>query len=111
MDTIDTLVDDNYHDHSKDKPNKFIVFVILLLSLVGIIYSFSFKPEGKEIINGKVLEVLSERNITQDFGKRSEIVKEQNLLVEIGEGSEKKEINILNDYKPVENFPTGVTLW
>ncbi len=98
---MDTSTHNDYHDHSSEKPNKYIVIIILALSLAGIIYSFSLKPIGKDVISGKVLKVLSEKDTTQDFGKRNEIVKEQELLVEIMSGTEKKEINILNDYKPM----------
>ena len=93
-------MNDNYHDHSKDKPNKYIVLAILALSVAGLIYSFS-KPVGEDVVSGKVLKVLSEKDTAQNFGKRTEIVKEQELLVEIVSGTDKKEINILNDYKPV----------
>lgn len=90
----------NYHDHSGGKPNKWIVVIILLLSLAGIIYSLS-KSVGKDVISGRVLKVLSEKEITQEIGDKNEVLKEQDLLVEIGTGSRKKEINILNDYEPV----------
>src|SRR3989344_1385085 len=72
---MDTLADNNYHDHSGDKPNKWIVVIILIISLAGIIYSLS-KPVGKDVVSGRVLKVLSEKEIT-------------------------KEINVLNDYEPV----------
>ena len=97
---MNTLADNNYHDHSKDKPNKWIVIIILIISIVGILYSLS-KPVGENVISGRVLKVLSEREITEKIGDKNEILKEQDLLVEITIGSERKEINILNDYEPV----------
>src|SRR3989338_540381 len=97
---MDTLADNNYHDHSGDKPNKWVVVVILIISLAWIIYSLS-KPVGKDVISGRVLKVLSEKEITQEIGDKNEVLKEQDLLVEITVGSERKEINILNDYEPV----------
>src|SRR3989338_2514357 len=51
---MDTLADNNYHDHSRDKPNKWIVVIILIISLAGIIYSLS-KPVGKDVVSGRVL--------------------------------------------------------
>ena len=97
---MDTLADNNYHDLYGEKPNKRIVVIILIISLAGIIYSLS-KPVGKDVVSGRVLKVLSEKEITQEIGEKSEILKEQDLLVEITEGSERKEINVLNDYEPV----------
>ena len=94
----------HFHHHNSEndsgKPNKYIVLAILALSVAGLIYSFS-KPVGEDVVSGKVLKVLSEKDTAQNFGKRTEIVKEQELLVEIVSGTDKKEINILNDYKPV----------
>lgn len=95
-------VDNNYHDHSKNKPNKWIVVIILMISLVGIIYSLSKPVAEDDVFAGKVLKVLSERETTQEMGDKREILKEQNLLVEIKIGSERKEINVLNDYEPVK---------
>ncbi len=97
---MNTLADNNYHDHSKDKPNKWIVIVVLLLSLTGIIYSLS-KSVGKDVISGKVLKVLSERETTKRIGDKNEVLEEQDLLVEIMTGSERREISVLNDYEPV----------
>jgi len=98
---MDTPIHNDYHDHSSEKPNKYLVAIILILSLAGIIYSFS-KPVGKDIIGGKVLEVLAERETILDVGNLNKIVKEQDLLVEITVENQKKEINILNDYEPME---------
>ncbi len=98
---MDTLTDDNYHENSKDKPNKWIVVVILVLSLAGVSYSFT-RPSVKDAMNGTVKEILSERETTLDIGDKTKFVKEQDLLVEIVVENEKKEINVLNDYKPVE---------
>jgi len=97
---MDIPENNNYHDHSGGKPNKWVVVIILVLSLSGIIYSLS-KPVGKDVISGRVLKVLSKKEITQEIGDKNEVLKEQDLLVEITVGSERKEINILNDYEPV----------
>jgi uncharacterized membrane protein len=90
----------DYHEHREEKPNIYVVIVIAILSLAGIIFAFS-KPLGEDIIVGRVTQVLTERETTLNIGNMDKIVKEQDLLVEITEGKEKKEINILNDYKPV----------
>lgn len=90
----------NYHDHPADKPNRWIVIAILLLSLVGILYSLS-KPMMEDVVTGRVLKVLSEREVTEKIGNQSEIIKEQDLLVEITTELGGKEINVLNDYEPV----------
>ena len=90
---------DNYN-HTSGKPNKYIVFVILAVSLAGLIYSFS-KPVGKDVIGGIVKDVLSERETTLDIGNKNKIVKEQELLVEITVEKEKKDIKVLNDFIPV----------
>jgi uncharacterized membrane protein len=94
---------ENLHEHSIEKPNKYIVIILLLLSFVGIIFSFKGQPSVKEVINGKVLSILAERETILNIGNKDKIVKEQTILVEItlGDGS-KKEIKVLNDYKQVE---------
>jgi uncharacterized membrane protein len=91
----------NYHDHGGGKPNKYVVAFVLALSLAGIIFSFREQPSIKDAINGRVLEVTAERETTLDIGSKSKTVKEQDLLVEITVEKEKKEIKVLNDYKPV----------
>ncbi|MBI2630912.1 YibE/F family protein [Candidatus Nomurabacteria bacterium] len=91
---------DNYPEHEKGKPNIYAVLIILALSLAGIMFAFS-KPLGKDIISGRVMQVLAEREITLNVGNMDKIVKEQDLRVEIMSGKEKKEIQVLNDYKPV----------
>lgn len=96
-----TPIDNNYHNHSGDKPNKYIVIVILVLSLAGIIYSFSEKPFEPEAINGTVEKILAERNTTLDIGSKEKIVPEQDLLVEVQIDGFTKNIEVLNDYKPV----------
>lgn len=99
------IIDDNnnYHKHIESKPNKYIVIFILVLSLVGIIFSFKGQPSIKEVINGKVLSILAERETILNIGNKDKIVKEQDILVEITlEDGSKKEINVLNDYKIVE---------
>ncbi|OGI82308.1 hypothetical protein A3G53_00865 [Candidatus Nomurabacteria bacterium RIFCSPLOWO2_12_FULL_44_11] len=88
------------HDHGSEKPNKYVVLIILALSLAGLIYAFS-KPTATDVISGKVIEVLAERETVLDMGAKDKIVKEQDLLVEIVVGEERQEVNILNDYKPV----------
>lgn len=99
---MDTSVENNnYHEHSRNKPQKYIVIFILALSLAGIIFSFKGQPSVQDAINGKVLEVLAERETTLDMGSKDKIIKEQDLSVEIKVGQEKKEIIVLNDYKPV----------
>lgn len=97
---MDNKIPENYHEHREEKPNIYVVIIIAVLSLAGIIFAFS-KPLGKDIIAGRVIQVLAERKITLNIDNMDKIVKEQDLLVEITEGKEKKEINILNDYKPV----------
>ncbi|MEK7627075.1 MAG: YibE/F family protein [Patescibacteria group bacterium] len=88
------------HDHISEKPNKYIVIVILALSLMGLIYAFS-KPAGKDVVDGIVKEVLSEKEIILEIGGNNKIVKEQELLVEITVEKEKKEIRVVNDFIPV----------
>ena len=85
------------HDHISEKPNKYIVIVILALSLMGLIYAFS-KPAGKDVVDGIVKEVLSEKEIILEIGGNNKIVKEQELLVEITVEKEKKEIRVVNDF-------------
>lgn len=94
--------DNNYHNHEESKPNKYVIIFVLALSLAGIIFSFSKSPRIKDAMNGEVLGVLAERETTLDMGNSSKIVKEQDLLVEIEVGGEKKNINVLNDYRPVK---------
>ena len=56
---MDIPENNNYHDHSGGKPNKWVVVIILVLSLSGIIYSLS-KSTGEDVITGRVLKVLSD---------------------------------------------------
>ncbi len=88
------------YDHPSEKPNKYIVLVILALSLAGMIYTFS-KPVGKDVVGGTVKEVLSERETVLEIGNKNKTVKEQELLVEITAGKEKKDIKVSNDFIPV----------
>lgn len=89
------------HGHAAEKPNKYIVLVILALSLAGLFYSFS-KPAGKDVVSGTVSNVLSERDTVLDIGDKRKIIREQDLLVEIWVGkNERREVRVLNDYKPV----------
>jgi uncharacterized membrane protein len=97
---MNILEENNYHDHSKDTPNKWIVIIILLLSLVGIIYSFS-KSTGGGVLGGIVQEIKSEQDITLEIGGKTKIVKEQTLSILIEEGKESRNVEIINDYKPV----------
>lgn len=88
------------HDHSLEKPNKYIVLAILALSIAGLLYIF-LKPAGKDVVSGVAKEVLSERNATLELGNKNKVVKEQELLVEIVVEKERKDIKVLNDYMPV----------
>ena len=98
---MNTPIPSDPHNHASGKPNKYIVLVILIVSLAGLFYSFS-KPVGKDVVGGIVSDVLSERDTTLDIGNKSKIVREQDLLVEIEvEKNERREIKVLNDYKPV----------
>ena len=97
---MNALEHGDYHNYASGKPNKYIVLIILAISLAGLIYAFS-KPSGKDVIGGIVKEVSSERETTLDIGNKNKIIKEQVLLVEIKTENDKKEISVLNDYKPV----------
>ena len=88
------------HNHSSEKPNKYIVIAILILSIGGMFYVFS-KPAGKDVVGGIVKEVVSERETTLEIGTKNKTVKEQELLVEITVEKEKKDIRVLNDFIPV----------
>lgn len=85
---------------SAEKPNKYVVWLILLVSVAGIIYSFS-KPTGGDVISGIVLEVKSEQDINLEMGGKNKIVQEQTLNVQIAQGGEERNVEIINDYKPV----------
>src|SRR3989338_2993279 len=88
------------HSRTLDKPNKYIVAIILVVSLVGIFYVFN-RPVGSDIIRGMVTKVESEKDITLEVGEKTKTIKEQTLSVEINTGGEKRSITILNDYNPV----------
>jgi uncharacterized membrane protein len=95
-------MDTSIHNHSMSKPNKYIVFLIVILSFTGILYSFSGKSSMPDAINGTVKEILAERNTTLDMGNIDKAVKEQDLLVEIQiEGNKTEDVKVLNDYKIV----------
>ncbi|MEK7621633.1 MAG: YibE/F family protein [Patescibacteria group bacterium] len=91
----------DYHSQASGRPNKYLVLVILALSLAGMFYSFSSKSNGKDVVSGIVKEVLSERDTILEIGDKNKIVKEQELLVLVTVGKETKEIKVLNDYKSV----------
>ena len=86
---------------SVEKPNKYLVWFILLVSVTGIIYSFS-RLSGGDVVPGKVLEIKSERDITLEIGNKSKNVTEQTLLVEIISGGEKRSVDIINAYQSVK---------
>jgi uncharacterized membrane protein len=92
----------NHNDHAnkKEKPNRYIVALILLVSLAGLFYAFS-RPVGSDVIRGRVTKVESEQDITLDIGEKSKTIKEQTLSVEIIVGGEKKTVAIINDFNPV----------
>ena len=97
---MDTSAENAPHEHSPGKPNKYVVFIVLVLSLIGMSYSFS-KPFGKDVVGGTVKEVLSERETTLEVGNKSKVLKEQDLVVEIVVENERRNISVLNDYIPV----------
>ena len=97
---MDTSLHNEHHDHSLEKPNKYIVLVILVLAVVGILYSFS-RPVGNDVVSGVVKEIVSEKETTIAVSGKDRMVKEQKLLVEITTENVKKVVEVLNDYKPI----------
>lgn len=93
----------NHNDHirKEDKPNKYIVLLILALSLWGMFYAFS-GPAGNDIKKGTVIKVESEKDLTLELGEKSKTITEQTLVVEIITEGEKSNVTILNDYNPVK---------
>ena len=98
---MDALSHEDYHNHSLGKPNKYIVLAVLILAISGIAYSFS-RPTEKDVIKGTVKEIISEKETTLDISGKERAVKEQNLLIEIFTENGRRDVNVLNDYKPVE---------
>ncbi|HEU0085793.1 MAG TPA: YibE/F family protein [Candidatus Paceibacterota bacterium] len=89
------------HNHSLEKPNKYVVIAVLALSLWGLFYTFT-KPTEEEVFPGVVKEVLSQNTITESIGDTTLNIIEQELIVEVKMGGQKEEIEILNDYKPLK---------
>lgn len=92
--------DHHLHEQLLEKPNKYIVLIILALSLAGLVYAFS-KSVSKDVVGGVVQEVIAERETILTTGNKSRPIQEQDLLVEITVEGEKKEVRVLNDYVPV----------
>jgi uncharacterized membrane protein len=88
------------HMHTEGKPNKYIVAVILAVSVAGIFY-FLNRPAGSDIVRGTVTKVESEKDITLEIGEKSKIVREQTLSVEINTEGVKRNVTVINDYNPV----------
>ena len=87
------------HNHDHEKPNKYLVALILVLSVSGIIFAFS-KPPKEEVVSGVVKEIIAEKNVTQEIDGQD--IVEQELSVEIKINGEKKNILVLNDFYPVQ---------
>lgn len=94
-------INHNNHIRKEDKPNKYIVLLILFLSLAGMFFAFK-GPVSDDIIKGVVIEVESEQDIALELGEKSKTIKEQTLRVEIITNGEKRDVTILNDYNPVK---------
>lgn len=97
---------DNIHNDdiqiSTTKPSKYIVALVLLLSLAGIFYSLSKSTvEDSTQALGTVIEVVSEQEAILEIGNSRKLVTEQELLVEIRDDREERTINVFNDYTPV----------
>ena len=91
---------EDYHEHA-ERPHWYVVFVVLLLSVAGLFYAF-FKPVENDVQSGVVRDIVSEQDSTLIVGDDIRAIKEQTLLVEIKTEEGKKQIIVLNDYKPVE---------
>ncbi len=94
-------MDNHIDDHTKNKPSKYIVVFILLISFIGIFFTFS-KPAVQDTTVGLVLRVDSERNIVLPLGDMNKTIQEQDLVVEVNIGGEKQEIEVINDYQSVK---------
>lgn len=95
-----SILSNGNHKEHNEKPNKYVVAVVLAISLAGIFYVFS-RPAGDNIIKGTVIDIQSEQNVTIDVGNKSKLIKEQILSVEVGKGDQQKNVIITNDYRPV----------
>lgn len=100
----DNIRDMQSHNHNREdcetdkKPNKYIVAIILVASILAIFFAVP-KLESKDIIRGKVIKIEKESIVNSVTGIN---IKEQNILVLTEVDNIKREIPVLNDFTPVE---------
>lgn len=82
--------------HTKEKPNKYAVALVLILSLGGIFYVFQRVP-APEVVLGTVEEIVSTSSSTLDPELGVGTLKEQELRVTIESGT----IKVQNDFREV----------
>ncbi len=83
---------------NNQKPNKYLIIVLLIFSLIALFFTLP-KTIEKNLIIGQIVKIESER-----FEKtiNNEEIKIQELIVEIEEDKISREIKISNDLLPVD---------
>lgn len=84
-------------EHHKEKPNKYAVILILILSMVGIFSAFQ-RESAPEVVWGIVQEVVSTSDTGLIFDEGAGPIQEQSLIVATETGVEK----VQNDFKEVQ---------
>ncbi|MFA5770971.1 MAG: YibE/F family protein, partial [Patescibacteria group bacterium] len=85
-------------NHLDRKPNKYIVIVILAISILGL-FLVAPKSLNKDIFKGKVTQIKEERIEDSVAGMK---IKVQELFVAVNISKEQKEFSVVNDFTPVK---------
>lgn len=90
------------HSHTYQEPHRYVVWIILIASL-SLIFLFgkkstTEKSQNFQVMKGRVVEVLSEKEIDENEVSLIGATKEQELLVEVKVNGENKRVKVRNDF-------------
>lgn len=89
-------------------PNRYIVGLILILSITSFFFldvsAFQGKQNGEsdQILDAKVLQIISERDVAEEDIAFATTTRVQELLTEVWMGGEAKHVRITNNFSPLK---------